>query len=121
MATTHYLEVGDNVLDFGSVCDHGISPWRKITNPNTNSSTWHAIATDSWLSISDPEGLTPSSATVSIYKSALADYGPYATTITATSMMTNYQHSPIIIQVTAVYTHCWTSYLPLLFKNHSSD
>jgi len=122
MATTHYLEVEPaNVLDLGRVCDPGISPSRTITNPNTNSSTWHAIATDPWLSISDPEGLTPSSATVSIDKSALADYGVYTAAITVTSIMTNYEYSPIIIPVTAVYTHCWTSYLPLLFKNYISD
>jgi len=122
MTTTHYLEVEPaNVLDLGRVCDPGISPSRTITNPNTNSSTWHAITTDPWLSISDPEGLTPSSATVSIDKSALADYGVYTAGITAISVMTNYEHSPIIIPVTAVYTYCWTSYLPLLFKDHSPD
>jgi len=122
MTTTHYLEVEPtNVLDLGRVCDNGISPSRTITNPNTNASTWRAMPTDDWLSISDPEGLTPSSAMVSIDKSYLLDYRVYTAGITATSIMTNYEHSPIIIPVTAVYTHCWTSYLPLLFKNYSSD
>lgn len=122
LATTHYLEVKpDNTLDFGRVCDHGVPPWRKITNPNTNYATWSATAIDDWLSISDPEGYTPSSAMVSIDKDNLPNYGPYTTGITATSTMTNYEHSPLIIPVTFVYTQCWTSYLPLLFKNYSSD
>jgi subtilisin family serine protease len=122
MATTHHLEVEPaNVIDLGRVCDHGVLPLRTITNPNTNASTWCAVPTDNWLSISGPEGLTPSSVMVSIDRSALAHYGPYTAGITAISIMTNYEHSPIIIPVTAVYTHCWTSYLPLLFKNHSSD
>jgi subtilisin family serine protease len=117
MTTTHHLEVEPaNVLDLGRVCDYGISPSRTITNPNTNSSTWRAVPTDDWLSISGPEGLTPSSAIVSIDKSALAGYDVYTAGITAISIMTNYEHSPIIIPVTAVYTHCWTSYLPLVFK-----
>ena len=122
LATTHYLEVQpDNTLDFGRVCDHGVPPWRTITNPNTNCATWSATAIDDWLSISDPEGYTPSSAMVSIDKDNLPNYGPYTTTITAISTMTNYEHSPLIIPVTFVYTQCWTSYLPLLFKNYSSD
>jgi subtilisin family serine protease len=122
MTTTHYLEVEPNdVLDFGLVCDDGIPPWREITNPNTNCSTWRAMPIDPWLSISDPEGYTPSSAMVSIEKSHLQDYDVYNTGIIAISIMTNYEHSPIIIPVTAVYTQCWRSYLPLLLKNHSSD
>ena len=122
LTTTHYLEVKPaNVLDFGRVCDHGSPPLQKITNPNTNASTWRAMPTDDWLSISGPEGLTPSLATVSIDKSHLLHYGVYTAGITAISIMTNYEHSPIIIPVTAVYTHCWMSYLPLLFKNYSSD
>ena len=122
LTTTHYLEVKPaNVLDFGRVCDHGVLPSRTITNPNTNSSTWRAMPTDDWLSITGPEGLTPSLATVSIDKSHLLHYGVYTAGITAISIMTNYEHSPIIIPVTAVYTHCWMSYLPLLFKNYSSD
>ena len=120
--TTHYLEVKpDNTLDFGRVCDHGVPPWRKITNPNTNCATWSATAIDDWLSISDPEGYTPSSAMVSIDTSSLQGYRVYTTGITAISTMTNYEHSPLIIPVTFVYTQCWTSYLPLLFKNYSSD
>jgi len=122
MTTTHYLEVEPaNVVDLGRVCDHGVLPLRTITNPNTNCATWSATAIDDWLSISGPEGYTPSSAMVSIDKDNLPNYGPYTTTITVISTMTNYEHSPLIIPVTAVYTHCWTSYLPLLFKNYSSD
>ena len=122
ITTTHYLEVEPaNVVDFGRVCDHGILPSRTITNPNTNASTWRAMPTDDWLSISGPAGLTPSLATVSIDSNQLQDYRVYTAGITAISIMTNYEHSPLIIPVTAVYTHCWTSYLPLLFKNYSSD
>ncbi|GEM_PF-644372 len=122
MTTTHYLEVEPaNVVDLGRVCDHGVLPLRTITNPNTNCATWSATAIDDWLSISGPEGYTPSSAMVSIDKDNLPNYGPYITTITVISTMTNYEHSPLIIPVTAVYTQCWTSYLPLLFKNYSSD
>ena len=122
LTTTHYLEVKPaNVLDFGRVCDHGSPPLQKITNPNTNASTWRVVPTDDWLSISGPEGLTPSWAMVSIDQSHLQNYGVYTAGITAISIMTNYEHSPIIIPVTAVYTHCWMSYLPLLFKNYSSD
>jgi len=117
MTTTHYLEVEPaNVVDLGRVCDHGVLPSWTITNPNTNASTWRAVPTDDWLSISGPEGFTPSLATVSIDSSHLQGYGPYTAGITAISIMTNYEHSPIIIPVTAVYTHCWTSYLPLVFK-----
>ncbi len=122
MTTTHYLEVEPaNVVDLGRVCDHGVLPSRTITNPNTNASTWRAMPTDDWLSISGPAGLTPSLATVSIDSSQLQDYRVYTAGITAISIMTNYEHSPLIIPVTVVYTQCWTSYLPLLFKNYSSD
>ncbi len=122
MATTHYFEIEANRLDFGCVCDQCITPSRSIANPNTNSSTWRAVPTDDWLSISGPQGLTPSSAVVSIDKGALADYGVYTAGITAISIMTNAEHSPIIIPVTGVYaTQCWKSYLPLLFKDHSPD
>jgi len=79
------------------------------------------MPTEPWLSISGPEGLTPSLAMVSIDKSALAGYGVYTAGITATSTMTNYEHSPVIIPVTAVYTYWCPSYLPLLFKVHSPD
>jgi len=122
MTTTHYLEVEpDDVLDFGRVCDRGNSPSQKITNSNTNCSTWNVTATAPWLSISFCEGYTPSSVMVSIDKDSLPGYGPYTDAITVTSTTTNYENSPLIIPVTVVYTHCWTSYLPLLFKNHSSD
>ena len=122
MTTTHYLEVEPhNVLDLGRVCDNGNSPSETITNPGTNASTWSATATAPWLSISPPEGYTPSSATVSINKGGLPDYGVYTATITATSTLTNCVNCSQTITVTAVYTHCWTSYLPLLFKNYSSD
>jgi len=122
MTTTHYLEVEPvNVLAFGRVCDQGNPPSQKITNPNTNASTWRAMPTDRWLSISDPAGLTPSFATVSIDSGQLQGYGPYTATITTISTMTNYEHSPLIIPVTAEYAHCWESYLPLLFKNYASD
>jgi thermitase len=121
LATPHYLEVEtDAPLDF-LVCEDGIPPSGKITNPNTNSSTWRAMPTDDWLSISDPEGHTPSSAMVSINKGGLSEYGPYTTAITATSTMTNCVDIPLIIPVTAVYTQCCRSYLPLLFKDHSSE
>jgi len=122
MATTHYLEVEPaDVIDLGRVCDHGVLPSRTIINPNTNASTWRAMPTDEWLSISGPDGLTPSLARVSIDSSHLQSYGPYTAAITAISVMTNYEHSPIVIPVTAVYTHCWESYLPLLFKDYSPD
>jgi subtilisin family serine protease len=121
LATPHYLEIEDGVLDFGRVCDQGIAPSRRIANPYTNSSTWRAVPTDDWLSVSGPQGLTPSSAEVSIDKGTLADYGVYTAGITAISIMTNAEHSPILIPITAVYTQCWESYLPLLFKDRSPD
>jgi len=122
MATTHYLEVEPaNVVDLGRVCDHGVLPKWTIINPNTNASTWHVMPTDEWLSVSGPYGLTPSSATVAIDPSHLQGYDVYTAGITAISVMTNYEHSPIIIPVTAVYTRCWESYLPLLFKDYSPD
>jgi len=120
LATTHYLEVEPaEGIELGLVCDHGIPRSRMITNPNTNASTWRAVPTDDWLSISGPAGLTPSLAMVSIDSSQLQGYGVYTAGITAISVMTNYEHSPIIIPVTAVYTHCWMSYLPLLFKGYA--
>jgi thermitase len=116
MATTHYLEVEPaHVVDLGRVCDHGALPSWTIINPNTNASTWRAMTTDPWLSISGPEGLTPSWAMVSVDSSQLQGYGPYTAGITAISVMTNYEHSPIVIPVTAMYKHCWESYLPLVF------
>jgi len=120
MTTTHYLEVEPaRGVDLGRVCDQGVLPSWVITNPNTNASTWRALATDPWLSINGPAGLTPSLAMVSIDSSQLQGYGVYTAGITAISVMTNYEHSPIIIPVTAVYTHCWMSYLPLLFKGYA--
>jgi hypothetical protein len=120
MATTHYLEVEPaDVVDLGRVCDHGVLPSWMISNPNTNASTWRAMPTDDWLSISGPAGLTPSLAMVSVDSSHLQGYHVYTAGITVISVMTNYEHSPIIIPVTAVYTHCWESYLPLLFKDYA--
>jgi len=92
-------------------------PWRKITNPNTNYATWSATAIDDWLSISGPEGYTPSSAMVSIDTDSLPDYGVYTTTIIATSTLSNCVKCQQTIPVTANYaSQCWRSYLPLLFK-----
>jgi subtilisin family serine protease len=113
MATPHYLEVEPDSLDF-LVYDNGYSPSQTITNPNTNSSTWTATATAPWLSISPPEGYTPSSATVSIDVGSLPDYGVYTTTITATSTLTHCVNCSQPITVTVVY-RC-RSYLPLVFK-----
>ncbi len=116
-ATPHYLEVKtDAPLDF-LVCDDGNPTPREITNPNTGYSTWSATPTDpSWLSISDPEGYTPSSVTVSINKGGLSHYDVYTAAITATSTMTNCENCLRMIPVTATYTQCRRSYLPLLFK-----
>jgi subtilisin family serine protease len=114
-ATPHYLEVDDDPLYF-LVCDDGNPPSRKITNPNTNSSTWSAAAMDDWLSISRPEGHTPSSATVSVDRGILPDYDFYTGTIIATSTMTSCENCLRTLTVTAEYTQCWRSYLPLLFK-----
>ncbi len=115
-ATPHYLEVETAApLDF-LVCDDSDPTSREITNPNTSSSTWSATAIDDWLSISDPEGYTPSSVTVSIDKGGLSGHGVYTAAITATSTMTSCESCLRMIPVTAVYTRCWRSYLPLLFK-----
>ena len=117
MATTHHLQVEPNTLPPFLVCDGSNPPSEKITNPGTNSSTWSATATAPWLSISPPEGYTPSSATVSIDKSGLPDYGLYTAPITATSTMTSYVNNPQTIAVTVIYpSQCWRNYLPLLFK-----
>ena len=117
MATTHYLQVEPDTLPPFLVCDGSNPPSEKITNPGTNSSTWSVTATAPWLSISPPEGYTPSSATVSIDKSGLPDYGLYTATITATSTMTSYVNNPQTIAVTVIYpSQCWRNYLPLLFK-----
>ncbi len=115
-ATPHYLEVETDDPFYFLVCDDGSPPSRKITNPNTNSSTWSATAIDLWLSISDPEGYTPSAVTVSISNGGLSDHGVYTAAITATSTMTSCESCLRMIPVTAVYTKCWRSYLPLLFK-----
>lgn len=116
MATTHYLEVEPDSLYF-LVCDDNNLPAEKIINPNTNSSTWTATPAAPWLSISPPEGYTPSSATVSIVKDGLPDYGVYTAVITATSTMTSYVNNPQTIPVTVIYPlQCWRNYLPLLFK-----
>jgi len=112
MTTTHYLQVEPDSLDF-LVYDNN-SPSETITNPGTNSSTWSITATAPWLSISPPEGYTPSSATVSVDVGSLPDYGVYTATITATSTLTNCVNCSQPITVTAVY-RC-RSYLPLLFK-----
>jgi len=117
MATTHYLQVEPDTLPPFLVCDGSNPPSEKITNPGTNSSTWNVTATAPWLSISPPEGYTPSSVTVSIDKSGLPDYGLYTATITATSTMTSYVNNPQTIAVTVIYpSQCWRNYLPLLFK-----
>ena len=115
-ATIHYLEVEPDRLYF-LVCDDNNLPAEKIINPNTNSSTWTATLAVPWLSISPPEGYTPSSATVSIVKGGLPDYGVYTAVITATSTMTSYVNNPQAIPVTTIYpSQCWRNYLPLLFK-----
>jgi len=112
-ATPHYLQIEPDSLNF-LVCDDSNSPLGAITNPGTNSSTWTAAATASWLSISPPEGYTPSSAMVSIDMGSLSDYGVYTTTIIATSTLTSCVNCPLTIPVTASYFR--KSYLPLLFK-----
>ena len=116
MTTTHYLQVEPDSLYF-LVCDDSVPPFGKITNPNTNYSTWSATATAPWLSISPPEGYTPSSVTVSVDKDGLLDFGLYTAAITATSTMTNYVNNPKTITATVNYSsQCWKNYLPLLFK-----
>jgi len=119
MTTAHYLEVEpDDGLHF-FVCDDCDPPSGKITNPNTNSSTWSVTKTVScsWLSISQPEGYTPSSVTVSIDKDSLPGYDIYTTTITATSTLTNCVNNPQTITATVIYApQFWRNYLPLLFK-----
>ncbi len=116
MATTHYLQVEPDSLHF-LVCDDSFPPFGKITNPATNCSTWSVTAAAPWLSVSPPEGYTPSSATISIDRDGLADFGLYTTTITATSTMTNYVNNPKTITATVNYSpQCWKNYLPLLFK-----
>ncbi len=116
MTTTHYLQVEPDSLYF-LVCDDSIPPFGKITNPGTNYSTWSATAAAPWLSISPPEGYTPSSVTVSVDKGGLLDFGLYTATITATSTMTNYVNNPKTITATVNYSsQCWKNYLPLLFK-----
>jgi subtilisin family serine protease len=115
-ATPHYLQVEPDSLHF-LVCDDSDPSLQKITNPGTNSSTWSVTATAPWLSINPPEGYyTPSSAMASIDISSLPDYGVYTTTIIATSTLTSCVNCPRTIPVTAIYTQCWRSYLPLLFK-----
>ena len=114
-ATPHYLQVEPDSLDF-LVYDNSNSPSETITNTGTNSSTWSATAIARWLSISSPEGYTPSSATVSIDVGSLPDYGIYTATITATSTLTNCVNCSQTITVTTTYTQCWRSYLPLVFK-----
>jgi hypothetical protein len=117
MATTHYLEVEPDDGFHLLVCEDGNPPLQKITNPNTNCSTWNATATARWLSISDCEDYTPSSVTVSIDKGDLPGYGPHTAIITATSTMTSYVNNPQTIPVTVIYaSQCCRSYLPLLFK-----
>jgi len=117
MATTHYLQIEpEEGLPF-LVCDNGSPLSRKLINPNTNSCTWSTTAIAPWLHISSPEGYTPSSATVSIDKGGLPDYGVYTALITATSTMSYYVNNPKTIIVTVNYSsHCWKNYLPLLFK-----
>jgi thermitase len=120
MTTTHYLQVEyDDPFSF-LVCDDCESPSRKITNLYTNCSTWRATAEAPWLSISDCEGYTPSSVTVSIDKGGLSAYDVYTDVITVTSTLTNHVNNPLTIPVTAIYAQCRRIYLPLLFKNHSS-
>ncbi len=120
-ATPHYLEVEPDDGLYFLVCDDSNSPSRKITNPNTNSSTWSATAIAPWLSISDPEGYTPSSVTVSIDEGGLPGYGLHTAPITVTSTMTNHVNNPKTIIATVNYSsQCWRNYLPLLFKNYGS-
>jgi len=117
MATRHYLEVEPDDALYFLVCDDCDPPSRKITNPNTNCSTWSVTATATWLSISDCEGYTPSWVTVSINKGDLPGYGFHTAPITATSTMTNYVNNPKTITATVNYSsQCWRNYLPLLFK-----
>jgi subtilisin family serine protease len=117
MTTTHCLEVEPDILPTFLICDDSNLPSGKITNPNTNSSTWTATPAAPWLSISPPEGYTPSSVTVSIVKGDLPDYGVYTAVITATSTMTSYVNNPQTIPVTVIYpSQCFRNYLPLLFK-----
>ena len=116
LATPHYLQVEPDSLYF-LVCDGCAPPSRKITNPNTSYAMWSATAIDDWLSISDPEGYTPSSAMVSIDTDSLPDYGVYTTTIITTSTLSNCVKCQQTVPVTVNYaSQCWRSYLPLLFK-----
>jgi hypothetical protein len=116
-ATTHYLEVEPDDGLYFLVCDDSSPASQMIVNPYTNSSTWSATTMASWLSISPPEGYTPSSVTVSINKDGLPEYGLYTTAITATSTMTSCVNNPKTITATVNYSsQCWRNYLPLLFK-----
>ena len=122
MATPHHLEVKTDGPLYFLVCDDGDPSSREITNPNTNNSTWSATPIDPWLSTSDTEGYTPSSAMVSVIKGALPGHDVYTGTIIATSTMTNCENCLEAIPAIVRYSpKCWRNYLPLLFKNYSSD
>jgi len=114
-ATTHHLEIEPDEGFYFLVCDDCDPSPRKITNPNTNCSTWSATATASWLSIGPCEGYTPSSVAVSIYRDKLPGYGLHTAVITVTSTMTSSVNNPKTIPATVRYTsQCWRNYLPLL-------
>jgi thermitase len=117
MATAHYLEVEPDEGFYFLVCDSSIPALHKIINPNTNAGTWSVTPGAPWLSISRPEGYTPSSARVSINKNGLPGYGLHTAAITVTSTLTNSVNNPLTIPITVTYPpQCWRNCLPLLFK-----
>lgn len=117
MTTVHHLEVEPDEGFYFLVCDNSIPARQMILNPNTNASTWSITPGASWLSISRPEGYTPSSAMVSINKDGLPDYGLHTAAITVTSTLTNSLNNPLTIPITVTYPpQCWRNCLPLLFK-----
>jgi hypothetical protein len=113
-AALHYLHVEPSILEF-RVYDCINPPLQTLTSASP--CTWSVTASTPWLSISSSEGYTT---TVSINTDSLPYYGVHCAAITAISTLTNCVSYSQTIPVTAVYTQCWRSYLPLILKNHSS-
>jgi subtilisin family serine protease len=111
--TPHYLQLSPTHLTFLADPVATVPAWQQVVNPASSGSSWSVAGGTSWMTVSGPTGQTPSSITVTANASGLSGYGVYPAAILANSTMPYKANSPVVINVTLIYTeHLYRVYLP---------
>jgi subtilisin family serine protease len=114
--TPHYLQLPPTQITFLADPLWMVPPAYEMVNPSSSGSTWSVAGGMPWMTVSSPTGQTPSTATVTANPSGLPhDYGVYPVVLLASSNMPHKANSPVVINVTLIYTgHLHRIYLPMV-------